>query len=83
MLYVRRLNKMREEEVEALYRPIEAAMKESDEPKAAESHPDDSAEPEALSGQSEKSIEADRKMVEGEYASIHGRSDGCDGEELR
>ena len=30
--YVRRLNKMREEEVEALYRPIEAALKESDEP---------------------------------------------------
>ena len=35
--YVRRLNKMREEEVEALYRPIEAAMKESDEPEKLQS----------------------------------------------
>ena len=31
-LYMRRLEKMREQEVEALYRPIEAALKESDEP---------------------------------------------------
>lgn len=31
-IYVRRLEKMREQEVEALYRPIEAALKESDEP---------------------------------------------------
>ena len=63
--YVRRLNKMREEEVEALYRPIEAAMKESDEPEKLQSRIQMILQNQKRYQDSQiKSIEADRKMVE-------------------
>ena len=63
--YVRRLNKMREEEVEALYRPIEAAMKESDEPEKLQSRIQMILQNQKRYQDSQKkSIEVDRKMVE-------------------
>ena len=63
--YVRRLNKMREREVEALYRPIEAAMKESDEPEKLQSRIQMILQNQKRYQDSQKkSIEADRKMVE-------------------
>ena len=63
--YVRRLNKMREVEVEALYRPIEAAMKESDEPEKLQSRIQMILQNQKRYQDSQKkSIEADRKMVE-------------------
>ena len=54
-----------EEEVEALYRPIEAAMKESDEPEKLQSRIQMILQNQKRYQDSQKkSIEADRKMVE-------------------
>ena len=62
--YVRRLNKMREREVEALYRPIEAALKDSDEPEKLQSRIQMILRNQQRYQESQKkSIEADKKQV--------------------
>lgn len=63
-LYTSRLEKMREREVEELYRPIEAALKDSDEPGKLQSRIQMILENQKRYQDSQKkSIEADRKQV--------------------
>lgn len=63
-IYTSRLEKMREREVEELYRPIEAALKDSDEPGKLQSRIQMILENQKRYQDSqEKSIEADRKQV--------------------
>ena len=64
-LNVLRLNKIREREVEALYRPIEAALKESADPGKLQSRIQTIlANQDRYQESQKKSIEADRKEVE-------------------
>lgn len=63
-IYTSRLEKMREREVEELYRPIEAALKDSDEPGKLQSRIQMILENQKRYQDSQKkSIEADRKQV--------------------
>ena len=63
-IYTSRLEKMREREVEKLYRPIEAALKDSDEPGKLQSRIQMILENQKRYQDSQKkSIEADRKQV--------------------
>lgn len=63
-IYIRRLNVMREREVEALYRPIEAALKDSDEPEKLQSRIQMILRNQQRYQESQKkSIEADKKQV--------------------
>ena len=63
-IYTSRLEKMREREVEELYRPIEAALKDSDEPGKLQSRIQIILENQKRYQDSQKkSIEADRKQV--------------------
>lgn len=63
-IYTSRLEKMREREVEELYRPIEAALKDSDEPGKLQSRIQMILENQKHYQDSQKkSIEADRKQV--------------------
>ena len=63
-IYTSRLEKMREREVECLYRPIEAALKDSDEPGKLQSRIQMILENQKRYQDSQKkSIEADRKQV--------------------
>ena len=63
-IYTSRLEKMREREVEELYRPIEAALKDSDEPGKLQSRIRMILENQKRYQDSQKkSIEADRKQV--------------------
>lgn len=63
-IYTSRLEKMREREVEELYRPIEAALKDSDEPGKLQSRIQMILENQKRYQNSQKkSIEADRKQV--------------------
>lgn len=63
-IYTSRLEKMREREVEELYRPIEAALKDSDEPGKLQSRIQMILENQKRYQDSlKKSIEADRKQV--------------------
>lgn len=63
-IYTSRLEKMREREVETLYRPIEAALKDSDEPGKLQSRIQMILENQKRYQDSQKkSIEADRKQV--------------------
>lgn len=63
-IYTSRLEKMREREVEELYRPIEAALKNSDEPGKLQSRIQMILENQKRYQDSQKkSIEADRKQV--------------------
>ncbi len=63
-IYTSRLEKMREREVEELYRPIEAALKDSDEPGKLQSRIQMILENQKCYQDSQKkSIEADRKQV--------------------
>lgn len=63
-IYTSRLEKMREREVEELYRPIEAALKDSDEPDKLQSRIQMILENQKRYQDSQKkSIEADRKQV--------------------
>ena len=63
-IYTSRLEKMREREVEELYRPIEAALKDSDEPGKLQSRIQMILENQKRYQDSQKkSIEADRKLV--------------------
>lgn len=63
--YVRRLNVVREREVEALYRPIEVALKESDEPGKLQSRIQTILENQRRYQESQmKTIEADKQEVE-------------------
>ena len=63
--YVRRLNVMREREVESLYRPIEAALKESDEPGKLQNRIQNILENQRRYQESQKkTVEADKKEVE-------------------
>lgn len=63
-IYTSRLEKMREREVEELYRPIEAALKDSDEPGKLQSRIQMILENQKRYLDSQKkSIEADRKQV--------------------
>ena len=62
--YIRKLDKMREREVEALYRPIEAALKDSDEPGKLQSRIQMILENQKRYQESQqKTIEADKKEV--------------------
>lgn len=62
--YMRRLKLMREREVEALYRPIEAALKESDEPGKLQSRIQTILENQQRYQESQqKTLEADKKEV--------------------
>ena len=64
-IYTSRLEKMREREVEELYRPIEAALKDSDEPGKLQSRIQTILENQKRYQESQKkSIEADKKQVE-------------------
>lgn len=64
-IYVRRLNVMREREIEALYRPIEAALKDSDEPGKLQSRIQTILENQRRYQESQmKTVEADKKEVE-------------------
>ena len=64
-IYVHRLNVMREREVEALYRPIEAALKDSDEPGKLQSRIQTILENQRRYQESQlKTVEADKKEVE-------------------
>ena len=64
-LYIRRLGIMRDREVEALYRPIEAALKESDEPGKLQSRIQMILENQRRYQESQqKTLEADKKEVE-------------------
>ena len=64
-IYMRRLKEMREREVEALYRPIEAALKDSDEPGKLQSRIQAIlANQQRYQESQKKSIEADKKQVE-------------------
>ena len=63
-IYMRRLREMREREVEALYRPIEAALKESDEPGKLQSRIQTILANQQRYQESQmKSIEADKQEV--------------------
>lgn len=63
-IYTSRMEKMREREVEELYRPIEAALKDSDEPGKLQSRIQMILENQKRYQDSQKkSIEADRKQV--------------------
>ena len=63
-IYTSRLEKMREREVEELYRPIEAALKDSDEPGKLQSRIQMILENQKRYQDSQKkSIEADRKQI--------------------
>ena len=63
--YMRKLEKMREREVEALYRPIEAALKDSDEPGKLQNRIQTILETQKRYQESQqKTIEADKKEVE-------------------
>ncbi len=63
-IYTSRLEKMREREVEELYRPIEAALKDSDEPGKLQSRIQTILENQKRYQDSQKkSIEADKKQV--------------------
>ena len=63
-VYMRRLKAMREREVEALYRPIEAALKESDEPGKLQSRIQTILENQKRYQESQqKSMEADKEEV--------------------
>ena len=63
-IYTSRLEKMREREVEELYRPIEAALKDSDEPGKLQSRIQMILENQKRYQDSQKkSLEADRKQV--------------------
>lgn len=63
-VYFRRLEKMREREVEELYRPIEAALKDSDEPGKLQSRIQAILENQKRYQESQqKTIEADKKQV--------------------
>ena len=62
--YIRKLDKMREREVEALYRPIEAALKDSDEPGKLQSRIQMILENQKRYQESQKkTFEADRKEI--------------------
>ena len=62
--YIRKLDKMREREVEALYRPIEAALKESDDPSKLQGRIQMILENQKRYQESQKkTFEADRKEV--------------------
>ncbi len=64
-LYLQRINKIREREVEALYRPIEAALKDSDEPGKLQSRIQTIlANQKRYQESQQKTIEADKKEVE-------------------
>ncbi len=64
-IYVRRLKVMREREAEALYRPIEAALKESDEPGMLQHRIQNILENQRRYQESQmKTIEADKQEVE-------------------
>ena len=63
-IYTSRMEKMREREVEELYRPIEAALKDSDEPGKLQSRIQMILENQKrYQDRQKKSIEADRKQV--------------------
>lgn len=64
-LYRQRMEKMRDREVEALYRPIELALKESEEPSKLQSRIQTILENQRRFQESqEKTVEADKKEVE-------------------
>ena len=64
-LYLQRVNKIREREAEELYRPIEAALKESDEPGKLQSRIQTIlANQKRYQESQQKTIEADKKEVE-------------------
>ena len=64
-MYMHKLKVMREREVEALYRPIEAALKDSDEPGKLQSRIQTIlANQQRYQESQKKSIEADKKLVE-------------------
>ncbi len=64
-LYFKRLEQMREREVEALYRPIEAALKDSEDPEKLQSRIQTILENQRRYQESQvKTVEADKKEVE-------------------
>lgn len=68
--YMHKLQKMREREIEALYRPIEAALKESEEPSKLQNRIQTILENQKRYSESQqKTIDADKKEVE-----LHSKS---------